>query len=162
MTIEDDIAFLERVPTLALLGHEALRILAIGAESQYLHDGTVLFSQGDAADAGYVVQEGSLALAPARGGGEGEVDALTAGPGTLVGELALLIETKRPVTCTAREPSTVIRISRNLFLKMLEGYPDAARRLQENIQSRASRAVREIYQVRSFLGDADAGPDTAA
>ena len=160
MTIEDDIGFLERVPTLALLGHEALRILAIGAESQYLHDGTVLFSQGDSADAGYVVQEGSLALSPARGAGDS--DALTVGPGTLVGELALLIETKRPVTATAREPSTVIRIPRNLFLKMLEGYPDAARRLQENIQSRASRAVREMYQVRSFLGDADAGPDTAA
>jgi CRP-like cAMP-binding protein len=160
MTIEDDIAFLERVPTLALLGHEALRILAIGAETQYLHDGTVLFSHGDAADAGYVVQEGLLALAPARG--EGDANALTVGPGTLVGELALLIETKRPVTATAREPSTVIRISRNLFLKMLEGYPDAARRLQENIESRASRAVREMYHVRSFLGDADAGPDTAA
>ena len=158
MTIEDDIAFLERVPTLALLGHEPLRILAIGAESQYLHDGTVLFTRGDPADAGYVVQEGSLTLAP----GQSQADALTVGPGTLVGELALLIETKRPVTARAAEPSTVIRISRNLFLKMLEGYPDAARRLQENIQTRASHAVREVYQVRSFLGDADAGPDTAA
>ena len=55
MSIEDDIAFLERVPTLALLGRDALRILAIGAESRYLHDGNVLFSQGEAADAGYVV-----------------------------------------------------------------------------------------------------------
>ena len=44
MSIEDDIAFLERVPTLALLGRDALRILAIGAESRYLHDGNVLFS----------------------------------------------------------------------------------------------------------------------
>ena len=50
-----------------------------------------------------------------------------AGPGTLLGELALIAETKRPATATAHEPSTVIRISRSLFLKMLEGYPDAAR-----------------------------------
>ena len=35
MSIEDDIAFLERVPTLRLLGRTALRILAIGAESRY-------------------------------------------------------------------------------------------------------------------------------
>ena len=37
MTIEDDIAFFERVPTLSLLGRAALRILAIGAESRFVH-----------------------------------------------------------------------------------------------------------------------------
>jgi hypothetical protein len=35
MTIEDDISFFERVPTLNQLGRQALRILAIGAESRY-------------------------------------------------------------------------------------------------------------------------------
>ena len=48
---------------------------------------------------------------------------IIAGPGTLLGELALIAEIKRPATATANEPSTVIRISRSLFLKMLEGYP---------------------------------------
>ena len=32
MSIEDDVALLERVPTLRLLGREALRVLAIGSE----------------------------------------------------------------------------------------------------------------------------------
>ena len=36
MTIEDDISFFERVPTLNQLGRQALRILAIGAESRYI------------------------------------------------------------------------------------------------------------------------------
>jgi len=102
MSIEDDIAFLERVPTLGLLGRDALRILAIGAESRYLHDGNVLFTQGEPADAAYVVQEGLLGLAPVRGNAE----ALTVGPGTLLGELALLTETQRPVTATALEPES--------------------------------------------------------
>ena len=46
MTIEDDIAFFERVPTLNMLGRPALRILAIGAESRYVHSGEVLFNAG--------------------------------------------------------------------------------------------------------------------
>ncbi len=62
MTIEDDIAFLERVPSLAMLGRDALRILAIGAESRYVHGGEVLFTAGDPADAGYVIQDGSFTL----------------------------------------------------------------------------------------------------
>ena len=97
VSIEDDIVFLERVPTLRLLGRDALRILAIGAESRYVHDGEVLFVAGEAADCGYVVQEGSFELAtrveaaPARS---------IAGPGTLLGELALITETTRPATAT--------------------------------------------------------------
>ncbi len=106
MSIEDDIAFIERVPTLRMLGRTALRILAIGAESRYVHQGEVLFNAGDATDCGYVIQEGSFALT-GTGKSVGEV---IAGPGTLLGELALIAETKRPATATAREPSTVTRI----------------------------------------------------
>ena len=124
MSIENDIAFFERVPTLRLLGREALRVLAIGAESRYLDDGEVLFYAGDASDGGYVIQEGSIGLKPSV-----PVDAreITAGPGILVGELALLAETLRPATAVAREPSAVIRISRSLFLKMLESFPEIGR-----------------------------------
>ena len=43
MAIEDDISLLERVPTLGLLGRQALRILAIGAETRYIHSGELLF-----------------------------------------------------------------------------------------------------------------------
>jgi CRP-like cAMP-binding protein len=150
MSIEDDIAFLERVPTLGLLGRDALRILAIGAESRYLHDGNVLFTQGEAADAGYVIQEGLLSLGPVRGGAE----PLMVGPGTLLGELALLTETTRPVTATALEPSTVIRIPRSLFLKMLEGYPDAAVRLREDFLTRAEHSDVDMHRVRSVLDTA--------
>ena len=147
MSIEDDIAFLERVPTLALLGRDALRILAIGAESRYLHDGNVLFSQGEAADAGYVVQEGLLSLGPVRGTGQ----ELMVGPGTLLGELALLTETTRPVTATALEPSTVLRLPRPLFLKMLDGYPDAAARLRAVLVKRLDESERDIRTIRSLL-----------
>ena len=68
MTIEDDIAFFERVPTLGLLGRDALRILAIGAESRYVHSGEVLFAAGEEADAGFVIQEGSFSLSTGRAG----------------------------------------------------------------------------------------------
>jgi len=47
VSIEDDIVFIERVPTLRTLGHDALRILAIGAESRYVHKGEVLFLAGE-------------------------------------------------------------------------------------------------------------------
>ena len=152
MSIEDDIAFLARVPTLSLLGREALRILAIGAESRYVHDGDVLFREGELADAGYVVQEGSFTLASERTQGATPV---TVGPGAMLEELALLTETVRAMTATATEPSAVVRIPRKLFLKMLEGYPEAARRLRELIASRTGAAIRDIAGVRAVFDSAD-------
>lgn len=153
MSIEDDIAFLERVPILALLGHEALRILAIGAENRYVQDGDVLFREGDAADAGYVVQEGAFNLVSGRS--RAEPATTRVGPGALLGELALLTETVRPATATAIEPSSVIRIPRKLFLKMLEGYPDAAHRLREVIAERTNKAMHDIAGMRLSFDAAD-------
>jgi len=145
--IEDDILFIERVPTLRALGRDALRILAIGAESRYVHKGEVLFVAGETADGGYIIQEGSFRLE----GASKQAGELIVGPGTLLGELALICEIRRPATATANEPSTVIRISRSLFLKMLEGYPHAANVLRDQIVTRAQYALKEMSDVRSIL-----------
>jgi CRP-like cAMP-binding protein len=148
MAIDDDIAFFERVPTLSMLGRGALRILAIGAESRYVHSGDTLFRAGDLADSGYVVQEGSFRLTPQP---PDHSKSVTVGAGTLLGELALFTETLRPVTATAVEPSTVLCIPRPLFLKMLEGYPDAAKRLRELLAQRITESERDMQRIRAAL-----------
>ena len=52
MSIEDDVALLDRVPTLHLLGTAALRMLAIGSEQRDYSNGDYLFNAGDEADDG--------------------------------------------------------------------------------------------------------------
>jgi len=148
MTIEDDISFFERVPTLSQLGRQALRILAIGAESRYIHGGEVLFSAGDEADSGFVIQEGRVSLSSA---GFGDDRGLLVGPFTLLGEVALFTETRRPTTATALEPSTVLCIPRPLFLKTLESFPEAARSLRDILATRLERSTRDITSVRNML-----------
>jgi CRP-like cAMP-binding protein len=148
MSLEDDIAFFEQVPTFAVLGRDALRILAIGAEARNLQSGAVLFYAGELADGGYLVQEGSLQLEP---GTMQENKAFTVGPGTLVGELALLVDMVCPATAIAKEPTVVIRISRNLFKKMLEGYPDAAVKLRNVMAGRLDQWTRELAAVKKTM-----------
>ena len=145
MAIDDDITFLERVPTLSLLGRQALRILAIGAETRYIHSGEVLFKRGDEADGAYVIQDGRFKLSSNDG------NELTVGPCTLLGEVALFSETRRPATARALEPSTVLRIPRFLFVRMLDSFPEAARKLREILAARLDQATREISNVRAVL-----------
>jgi CRP-like cAMP-binding protein len=148
VALEDDVAFLSEVPTLALLGRQALRILTIGAETRKVARGTVLFYAGDLADCGYVVQEGSFLLEVDR---PGKKDESYAGPGSLLGELALITDTVRTETATAYEECAVIRIPRTLFLKMLEGYPEAARTLRDAMAARLSQSVEDLSGVKGKL-----------
>ena len=149
MAIDDDIKFLERVPTLSVLGRDALRIIAIGAETRYVHNGEVLFSIGDTADAAYVIQRGSFTLQESAA--VSDAPAVVARSGTMLGEFALLAETTRPMTAIATEPSTVLRIPRSLFLKMLEGFPDSASRLRDYISTRANRTAEQILRIGAAL-----------
>jgi CRP-like cAMP-binding protein len=145
MSIEDDIALLERVPTLRLLGSDSLRMVAIGSEQRNIQNGEALFREGDTADCGYVVQRGSLRINDEAGA------EVVATPGMLIGELALLVEMRRPATATATEYSTVVRISRSLFQRVLESDAVAARRLREEFANRATRLASDILRAGTKL-----------
>ena len=146
MSIEDDIALFNRVPTLNLLGIAALNVLAIGAEHRNLGFGDELFKIGDEADCGYVVRRGSFRVAAVE-----RVNESIAGPGDLIGELALMVAMRRPATAMALETSTVVRLSRSLFQRVLESHPEAARRLRDEFAARTQDAAGSIARLTAKL-----------
>ena len=145
MSIEDDVALLERVATLRLLGRDALRMLAIGSEQRDFRRGELLFTAGDEADAGFIVQRGSFRIADDQGA------EMIAGPGALIGELALIVAMPRPSTATALESSTVIRVARSLFQRVLESDPLAARKLRDELANRTSQIASDILMAGAKL-----------
>ena len=145
MSIDDDVALLERVPTLRLLGNAALRMLAIGSEQRDFARGDFLFKAGDEADAGYIVQRGSFRV-------EDSGAEIVAGPGALIGELALIVAMRRPCSAVAVEHSTVVRLARSLFQRVLESDPAAARRLRDELATRTSQLASDILIAGAKLG----------
>jgi CRP-like cAMP-binding protein len=145
MSIEDDVALLERVPTLRLLGTAALRMLAIGSEQRDFARGDVLFKAGDDADAGFIVQRGAFRI------DDGAGAEVVASPGALIGELALIATMRRPSTATALEHSSVIRVARSLFQRVLESDPAAARRLRDEFANRTSQIASDILMAGAKL-----------
>src|SRR6476619_2676153 len=145
MSIEDDLALLERVPTLRLLGTTALRMLAIGSEQRDFARGDVLFNAGDSADAGFIVQRGAFRIEDDTG------TEIVASPGALIGELALVVAMPRPCTATALEHSSVIRVARSLFQRVLESDPAAAGRLRDEFAHRTSQIASDILMAGAKL-----------
>jgi CRP-like cAMP-binding protein len=147
MSLEDDMALLSRVAMFADMDRDALRLLAFAAETRQLRAGDVLFRKGDLSDGGYVVTLGSVALI--------EDDTKTAdaiiGPGALIGEIALISETKRPATAIAREPTTVLRLSRAMFRRTMEEYPELAQRLAADLRHRIAAMSGDLARVKRRL-----------
>ena len=140
MALEDDIAILASAPLFSLLDRDALRLVAFASETRSHAAGDVLFRRGDRSDGGYIVRSGAIAL-EARDGAPPD---FVAGPGALIGRTALFTRVQRPATATAREASTVMRISPTLVRRVLEEYPRAAGILHQAL-------VRDLVALSSGL-----------
>jgi CRP-like cAMP-binding protein len=136
---------------------DALQLLWFAAERRALIAGDVLFRRGDRADGGYVVTEGAIVLDAK---GDGTV-AFVAEPGALIGQAALFVRQHRPATATAREPSSVVRISPTLMRRILQEYPAAAEAVHRELASELSELSGNLERVRRRLLAIDGGEDAS-
>lgn len=133
MTLDDDIDNLTRIPLFAIFEPGALRMLAFSSETRLLRAGDQLFQKGEESDGGYILTMGSVALATHD---DGRPPAHVLRPWALIGEIALVSPSRRPVTARALEPSTVLRIGRTLFHQILEQHPGTAARARDFFRER--------------------------
>jgi CRP-like cAMP-binding protein len=148
MALDDDIATLSRAPLFNLLDRDALRLVAFAAENRVLRAGDMLFRKGDRSDGGYVVGRGAIAL---DADDDGSPATFVAGPASLIGQTALFTRIPRPATATAREASTVIRISPSLMRRVLEEFPGAAEAMRHAMVEELGQLSRGLDQVRKQL-----------
>ncbi len=151
MALEDDIRILEQVKLLQDFSRDQLRLLAFGAETMRLRAGRDLYRQGEPADCAYVISSGTVELSTSRNGER----ALSseAGPGTILGELALISGSERMTTATAATDVEVIRLNRSLFRRILEEYPDVAASLHARISANMKAMLDDIGRLgRKFGG----------
>src|ERR1700678_34118 len=94
------------------LPREALQLLAFSCEKRQLKAGQTLFVAGEPADCAFFLLTGEIAMSAA-----GE-DRLVR-PGPLIGETALAVEVLRGAGARASAASTLLRISRETFRRVL-------------------------------------------
>ncbi len=152
MALESDISVLARAPLLGLLERDALRLLAFAAETRHLRSGDVLFRKGDRSDGAYVVSSGEVALET---GEEGNGEPVLVGPGCLIGQVALFTRIRRPATATAKQASTVLRISPTVMRRVLEEFPEVAAVLHAALSQDLRSVTAGLDAVRGKLDSLD-------
>ena len=133
---------------LRALGRGALRLIALGAETREVPSGDMLFRPGERVDGAYVVQDGKFQL---RTDAAQPGKVIDVGPGTMLGEFALIAESAKPLCATALADSIVIRVSRSMFLKILQDDANAATRLRDYVAQRARQSIADVLEVRYSL-----------
>ncbi|MGK6313342.1 cyclic nucleotide-binding domain-containing protein [Neorhizobium sp. DT-125] len=144
MSLTDDIRLLSEVPLFREMNGDQLRLIAFGAERRQVSPGQELFRERSPAESAFVVSKGRFELLTAGRNGEVSVEA-TVGRGTLLSELALITMVERKFTAMAVEEAEALKISRSLFHRLLEEYPDVGRviesRIRDNITGLAKAAA---------------------
>ncbi|WP_027059438.1 Crp/Fnr family transcriptional regulator [Mesorhizobium loti] len=145
MALDDDIRILSAVRLFQGFTQEQLRLLAFGAETTFLQTDRKLYREDDEADSAYVVVSGKIALYREQDGERIPIG--IAGPGTMLSELALIADTKRLTSASAATDAEVIRLSRKMFRRILEEYPEVAMKLHQRISEEFQAMIRRIEEL---------------
>jgi CRP-like cAMP-binding protein len=145
MALDEDISILSAVGLFEGFTQEQLRLLAFGAETTMLHAGHKLYREDDVADSAYIVVSGRVVLYREQNGER--IPISTVGPGTMLSELALITDTNRLTSAYAEVDSEVLRLSRKMFRRILEEYPDLAVQLHQRISEQFQALVRRIEKL---------------
>jgi CRP-like cAMP-binding protein len=114
-----------------------LEKISVGKHVLSVPKNEAIFSQGDAADAIFIIQSGNVKISVISASGKEAVLAML-GPHSFFGKETLVGQSLRPTTATALETSTVYRIERAAMVRAL--HDEAA--LSENFM--AALLVRNI------------------
>ncbi len=108
------------------------------ADVRHVEAGESVFKQGDEGDAFYVVVQGSIKIS--RGG----THLATLGPREGFGEMALLDRETRSATATAAEDTTLLRLDRDSFDRVVEQNPVVARGIYRVLTERLRNTLAQV------------------
>jgi CRP-like cAMP-binding protein len=145
MALDDEIRILSGVRLFEGFSQEQLRLLAFGAETMHLAADRKLYREDDEADSAYVVIKGTISLF--REQGDQRIPVGTAEAGSMLGELALIADTRRLTSAAAATDAEILRLNRKMFHRILEEYPELAITLRQRIVDDLQALVRRIEAV---------------
>jgi len=147
MLLKDEVEMLKRVPIFSRIAPAKLKLLAFTSDRISFRDGQILFHQGDAGDAAYVVLSGTadiLVETPA-----GQIKVADVDVNSIVGEIAILCDVSRTATVKATSRLEALRISKEHFLKLLTDFPEMAVEIMRVLADRLYHTTSELSAARS-------------
>lgn len=137
---------LRSIPLFADCEPVHLQVLAFSAQRHDFEAGEHIVSQGSKGLAAFLILDGSIELT--RDDGKGAQRVGDAGPGALIGEIAMIADRPYSITAVARSPVQAVLIDRQLFLRVAEEYPEFGARVFRTIAKRLEGSLADLGDIK--------------
>jgi CRP/FNR family transcriptional regulator, cyclic AMP receptor protein len=142
MSLKQEFELLRRIPIFSEIEPAKLKLLAFMSERVGFDPGKRLMRQGDPSDAAYLIIEGHaevIAESPA-----GPVILAIVGANEIVGEMGILCNAPRNATVRAKDRLIALRISKELFMRMVREFPTIAVSIMQELAHRLESTNNQL------------------
>jgi CRP-like cAMP-binding protein len=123
------------------------KLLCFSSERLTYDSGQVMFNAGEAGDAAHIIIDGSVEISVPTPSGPIVVNTL--GKNDILGEIAIFGDVPRTATARAISKVETLKISKELFIKVIRENPDAAIELIKILAGRLANTTSQLTLTRS-------------
>ena len=154
MSINEEVDRLKKIPLFANVDGTRLKLLAFASERLTYPPATELFHQGDAADAAYLILEGSVDVLieiP-----DGQLLVAKIGKDELVGDIGILCDVARTATIRSEGEVVALKITKELFFQMVSDFPAMGIEVMRELATRLDHTNAQLRACRDRVRQLEA------
>ncbi|MCW5752873.1 MAG: cyclic nucleotide-binding domain-containing protein [Alphaproteobacteria bacterium] len=155
MSLNEEVELLRNIPLFAKLEASKLKLLAFTSERLTFQPGQSLFRQGDMGDAAYIIVSGEADVIVDTPKGPLKVAGVR--KNDFVGEIAILCDVPRTATITAQSELTTLRISKDLFFRLISEFPQMAVEIMRVLAQRLEKTTADLRDTNARLRQLQGG-----
>jgi CRP-like cAMP-binding protein len=149
MSVRADVETFRNIPIFSECEPVHLQLLAFSAVRESFEPGSVLMAQGQEGKAAYLILSGQVEITTEEAGLMGE-----AGPGALLGEVAMIGGSPYSITATAADAVSTARIDRDLFLRVAQEFPEFGTAVLRSLARKLELSVQDLEEARQMFQNA--------
>jgi CRP/FNR family cyclic AMP-dependent transcriptional regulator len=146
MSIDQEVEVLRNIPLFANIDPAKLKLMAFASERLTFAPKENIFTQGDPGDSAYIVLQGSADVSVQTSDGPLVVAELK--KNDIVGEIAILCDVPRTATVTAKNELIALKITKDLFFRMIADFPDMAVQIMRVLAQRLEHTTTQLREAR--------------
>jgi len=147
MSLDSEVDALKKVPLFANIETSKLKLMAFASERLTFKPGQVLVRQGDQGDAAYIILDGEADVVINQPDGS-EVVVATLSRHAVLGEIAILCDVPRTATVRAKEPTQALKITKELFFRLVQDFPQIGIEVMRILAARLERTTQALSAAR--------------
>lgn len=147
MSLNEEVELLRRIALFANIESSKLKLLAFTSERVSYDEGEELFHQGDPGDAAFIIVEGTADVVLDTANGPLKIAQVKRND--IIGEIAILLDIPRTATIVATSALVALRISKDLFFRLVLEFPQMGIEIMRELANRLDRTTTQLRAANS-------------